>query len=126
MNISKKTIPFKEMRYKTLGDYWIDDQGDLQLRVAEFKDKRVEFLIILHELTELMLVLNRGISIESIDKFDIQFEKDRSEGLHSPNEEPGDHISSPYKKEHFFATNIERLMAEQLDFDWVNWDEEPI
>ena len=35
---------------------------------------------------------------------------------------PGDNINAPYRREHFFATNIERLFAGELNVDWFEYD----
>jgi hypothetical protein len=121
MNINIQTIAHKYQRYPTWGDWWFDINGDLQIRVSNFNDPDAEALIALHELVEVILCKKRGISQESVDKFDIDYVKEN--GMEG---EPGDDPKAPYRKEHFFATNIERLMAEQLEFDWANWDKEPV
>lgn len=37
--------------------------------------------------------------------------------------EPDDQRSAPDCREHFFATNLERLLAAELDVDWFQYDE---
>ncbi len=66
-----------------------------------------------------MLCKERGITEQSVTDFDIDFEKKRPEGNV---DEPGDAVDAPYRKEHFFATNIERLMSEQLGVNWQEYD----
>ena len=34
----------------------------------------------------------------------------------------GDNVNAPYRKEHFFATNLERLFASELGVDWFEYD----
>ena len=34
MNITIKTIAHDKQRYDTVGDWWFDDEGDLQIRVS--------------------------------------------------------------------------------------------
>ena len=31
-------------------------------------------------------------------------------------------VNAPYRKEHFFATNLERLLAAELKVDWFEYD----
>ena len=35
---------------------------------------------------------------------------------------PGDHPKAPYRAEHFFATNLERLFSSELGVDWFEYD----
>ncbi len=123
MNITIKTIPSKEQRYRTLGDYWFDEQGNLEVRVTKLNDWRWEFLIALHELVEVALCKDRGITIKEIDEFDKDFEKELPE---DNEEEPGEHVHCPYKMEHLFADSIEKQMACQLGLDWYNYHYEGI
>jgi hypothetical protein len=76
------------------------------------------FLVGLHEQIEQHLCLKRGITEESISAFDIAYEANRPEGDES---EPGDHPDSPYRKEHFFATNIERMIALELGVEFAEY-----
>lgn len=117
-----KTIPHSKQRYPTCGDYWIDKDDVLQVRVSKMNDK-YEFLIAIHELIEQFLSEERGIKGKDIDAFDIKFEKDRAKGFHT-DEEPGDDKTAPYYKEHQFATGIERVLANELEVDWNNYDTE--
>ena len=111
------SIPHKEHRYPTLGDYWEDANGNIQIRVSKELPNYYKFLIIIHELIEMYLCANDGVSFEDIDNFDIEFEKNRQP---DNNDEPGDDPRAPYKTQHRFAENIERLVADKLG---VNWNE---
>lgn len=82
-----------------------------------------EALVALHELVEVLLCKKRGITTEQVDVFDKQFEADRAHGMHGPDDEPGDDPAAPYKREHFFATNIEALMSSELGVDWSEYEE---
>lgn len=121
MKISIKTIPHNEQRYETSGDFW-DDECGTKIRVSEMGNDDYEFLVALHELVELHLCKKRGILEPNVAAFDIKFESEREKGLHSQEAEPGDHIDAPYRKEHFFATSIERLMANELGVDWAEYE----
>ena len=120
MKINIETIPHADQRYPTVGDYWDDENGVLQVRVSDMKDWRFEALIAIHELIECFLTKARGIPEESISEFDIKFEHSREEGLVAG--EPGDHPNAPYRNEHFFATNLERLLSSELGVNWFEYD----
>lgn len=119
MRVSIKTIPHKKQKYPTAGDYGV--KGDRwNIRVSEMSDWRREVLVGIHELAELAWVRHMGISIDLVTEFDLKFEKERAEGKHSPEDEPGDDPRCPYKAGHNTATIIEELLAGVLD---VNWEE---
>ena len=118
MKIQLKTIPHSSHRYETVGDYWVGQNGVRQVRVSDMGNEDYEFLVGLHEQIEQHLCLKRGITEESISAFDIAYEANRPEGDES---EPGDHPDSPYRKEHFFATNIERMIALELGVEFAEY-----
>ena len=120
MKIQLKTIPHSSQRYETVGDYWVDQNGVRHIRISDMGNEDYEFLIGLHEQIEQHLCLKRGITEESISSFDIEYEKNRPDGDES---EPGDHPDAPYRKEHFFATNIEHMIALELGVDWKLYSE---
>ncbi len=115
-----ETISHDLQRYPTVGDYWLDGDGVEQIRVSEMMDWRYEVLVAIHEIIEMALTRQRGIAEERITEFDIKFEQNKAQGVVGG--EPGDNINAPYRKEHFFATNIERLFAAELDVDWFEYD----
>src|SRR5438874_9307603 len=112
MKIHIETIPHDQQRYPTVGDYW-EENGVEQVRVSQMRDWRYEVLVAVHELIEMAITKHRGIEEAAISEFDINFEKTREQGLVTG--EPGDHVKAPYRKEHFFATNLERLFAAELE-----------
>jgi IS4 transposase len=115
--ITMKVIPSKNQRYDTCGDYWQGKDG-VEFRVSNLGDWRMHVLVLIHEFAEWAMLKDRGISIDDVDKFDMNFEKERERGLHKPSEEPGDAKDCPYRKEHAIATKIEKLMAKELGIDW--------
>ena len=115
-SITIKVIPHKKQRYETCGDYYLMD--GMQFRISRM-NKEAEFLVALHELVEWMLIDKKGIKIKDIDKFDIEFEKNRKKGN---TDEPGDDRKAPYHKEHIFATKIEKMMAKELGLNWDKYD----
>lgn len=120
MDINIKTIPNEEQRYPTIGDWWFTPEGNLELRVSNLGDWKMEAAIIVHELCEVLLCKARGIKQEDVDNFDKQFEENRPE---DNEDEPGDDPAAPYRKEHFFATSIERLLCAELGIDWKEYED---
>ena len=62
MKINIETIPHSDQRYPTVGDYWDDENGVIQVRVSDMKDWRYEALVVMHELIEMFLTKHRGIA----------------------------------------------------------------
>ncbi len=122
MRILIEKIPHEKQRYPTVGDWIIDEDGDLIIYVSDMKNWKYEMLVGIHELVEVLLCKDRGISQESVDAFDMKFEEERKAGLHFPEDEPGYAHDAPYKKEHFVAEIIERLLAKELGVDWDTYD----
>jgi hypothetical protein len=120
MKIIIETIPVSEMRYPSAGDYWWDENGTLQIKVAETGNEDFNKLIAQHELWEAWLCRHRGIKESDITDFDVQFEQKRNLGN---KDEPGDSSLAPYKKEHCSATGVERMLAADLDVDWEKYED---
>jgi hypothetical protein len=118
LKINLKTIPHDQHRYPMVGDYWDEPDGTLQVRVSEMGDPRYEFLVAFHELIEKELCRQRGISEPEITRFDLRFEEEIEQGLRDPDDEPGDAPDAPYRREHAFATNMERMLAHEMGVDW--------
>jgi hypothetical protein len=120
IDIEIKTIPMKQQRYPTVGDYW--DRGKKWIfRISRMKDWRYELLVAVHELVEKSLVKQRGIAVAAIDDFDKRFERERELGMHTDDEEPGFDPYSPYLREHAFAMKVERMLAKELGVDWDDY-----
>jgi len=113
MKINIQPIPQSQQRYDTWGDWFYDEAGALQIRVSEqfgtaldpAECENHQFLIALHELIEVWLCKQRGVTQEQVDSFDFNF---KGEG------EPGDDPKAPYRREHRFAMLIEHLVAHEL------------
>lgn len=119
MNVTIKVIPHKKQRYETCGDWFFDSKKNLQIRVSKLNDWRQEMLIAIHELVEVLMCKQQGITQRQVDTFDIDFEKYRPEGDDS---EPGDDSNCPYRRQHFMATNIEALLCAALDVNWQEYE----
>lgn len=120
MDITIKIIPHSAQRYNTVGDWQFDAVGNVVLTVSDMGDWKKELLVAFHEMIEVMLCKDRGISQELVDKFDMDYEANRSEW--DVASEPGDAGGAPYRKEHFFATSLERLLAAELNVDWGQYE----
>ena len=117
--VEMHSIPHASHRFETVGDYY-DGENGTHIMVSDMNNEDYEVLVCLHEFIEQYLCKKRGIAEPDIVAFDVQFEKEREEGLHEDWEESGMSKEAPYVQEHTFATAIEMLMAEQLK---INWDE---
>lgn len=115
-------IKHTDQRYVTVGDYKRDKDGKLHIWVSEMEDIRYNYLVAVHELVEALTTELRDIKEEDISAFDIHFEEERELGIHTPTEEPGDSEEAPYKKEHFLATNIERILSAEWNVNWNIYD----
>lgn len=122
--ITIKVIPHEDQRYPTVGDWIVRRNSDIEIYVSDMKNWKYELLVAFHELIEVVLCKDRGITQKEVDAFDKQYEKRRAQGLLHPNDpiEPGDHHAAPYRKEHFLATTLERLLAAALFVDWQDYD----
>lgn len=110
MNISIKTIPHKEQRYPTIGDWW-EENGEMKIRVSEeLENPDYCFMIVLHELIEQHLCRKRGITQEMVDEFD---------NAHLDIDDPGLLPEAPYHKEHLFSLIVEGMIANQCDVDFT-------
>ncbi|HSS95839.1 MAG TPA: hypothetical protein VLK33_02350 [Terriglobales bacterium] len=117
--VSIKTIPHKNQRYSTCGDWYYDEEKTLCIRVSQMEDARYEFLVALHELVEVKLCEWCGVTQKQVDDFDMDYEKSREPGDDS---EPGDSPSAPYRFQHCLATGIERIVATVLGVDWKSYE----
>jgi hypothetical protein len=101
-------IDAADQRYNTCGDYW-ETPSSIEVRITETRNPQYAQLVLIHELIELFLVLQRKISLRDIDNFDMEYVDDG---------EPGDDPAAPYHVEHTFATRIERQCADEMHVDW--------
>lgn len=115
-----KFIPHNRQAYPTVGD-WRYKKGVLCIYVSQMSDWRYEVCVAVHELVEVILCRERGITVAEVDAFDKAYEKNRKAGDDS---EPGDHPKAPYRREHFFATNMEALLSAELGIDWAKYEGE--
>lgn len=106
--------------YPTVGDWNWTSAGNLNITVSKLGDYRKELAVAIHELIEVMLCRERGIQQYEVEDFDRSYEQKREIGDIS---EPGDSPYAPYRKEHFFATTIERQIIHEFGLDWRKYEE---
>lgn len=114
-------VPHESQRYETAGDWYWDTDGVLHLKVSQLpSDEKgmMAWAIALHELFEVGLCIDKGITQEAVDAFDLAYEKTRPEGDDS---EPGDHIDAPYRNQHSFATAAERMFIAACGIAWEDY-----
>jgi len=109
--ITIKIISHYEQRYDTAGDWWPDPEGVWHITVSDLGDPRYNALIAVHELIEMILCCERGITPEMVDAFDIGYDGK------FPND-PGIDPLAPYHREHMAATVVERDLARKLHVAW--------
>lgn len=119
MKVNIETIPHNEHRYETVGDYWTDENGVLQIRVSEMGNDKYNTLVAIHEFIEAKLTEWNGIKEQDITDFDIEFEKQREEGN---TDEPGFNSIAPYRREHTLATGVELIIASLANVDWNDYE----
>ena len=122
MNIIIKRIPQKKFRPGIVGcDWWFDKNGNLQVRISDkLKGWRKVACIGLHEAVEAILCRHNGVSHLAVDRFDVRYEKRHP----TKKIEAGDHPKAPYRREHCFATAVERMVAAELEVNWPEYDQD--
>lgn len=109
-------VDSKDQRYPTCGDYYEKD-GVYHITVTKQIDHRYNLLIMLHEMIEWTLTEMAGIREEDISDFDIEWNREPRE-----EDEPGNNRYAPYYREHRIAENFERLFADYLQVDFLEYE----
>ena len=117
MNIIIKSIPHKQHRYPTCGDWFFEPDGTLVILVSEEMDEKSQQLVALHELAEVLMCKANGVTQKEVDEFDMNYEANRKPDDES---EPGDSAIAPYNKQHSIATAIERMTCAQMGIAWAD------
>lgn len=103
--------PAKFMRYPTAGDYF-DSPTGWHIDLANLPDWRMEAVLLIHELVEMILSKHHGIEWAEIDRFDMS----------NPHlDDPGACPKAPYHKEHMAAETIEKQIAMLLGIKWEDY-----
>lgn len=118
MKIVIETIASSQQRYDTWGDWWLDADHTLQIRVSSDEPAmptgQHQLCVAIHELVEALLCIDREITVAQVDEFDMVTAPALAL---ADDDEPGDHPLAPYRKEHRFAMLLEHLMARELGLD---------
>lgn len=120
MNINIQIIPESEQRAEVNGaDWYFDQAGNLQVRVSQMTDWRYETLLAIHEAVEAIMCKHNGVTQQSVDIFDQEYDK-----THTFDVDAGDDARAPYRREHCFATAIERILCGELNVIWDAYENE--
>lgn len=124
MNIHILTVPNDEIRIRkgfTGADWWWNDNGDLEVRVADsLTDWREAMALALHEASEALMSKHMGITVQQVDDYDEKFEREHpGDGT----TDVGDLHDCPYRVPHNYATAIERIFVGAVDVSWREYDE---
>ena len=112
-------VPLHKIRNNGIGDFFTQlDRG--VVRAVKLPDIRYSILIALHEILEFVLTSNANIKESDIDKFDAIVELNGSE---SDKIDPGSLPNAPYKRQHLFSENIERLVALEMGIDFKEYNQ---
>jgi hypothetical protein len=121
VNIHILSVPNEEIKLRkgfTGADWWWDDAGDLQVRVAsELEDWRERMALAIHEATEALMCKHNGVTVAQVDEFDANFKDDNEIDVNA-----GDESDAPYRLEHTYSTAIERILTGVLQVDWKSYD----
>jgi hypothetical protein len=127
VKITIKTIPNDSQAYPTVGDWFYDKHGTLQIRASKMSDKRYEMILILHELTEAFAASQNKVPEPIVTEFDLKYEQEMKDGkIPSYIDEPGFHPDCPYQAEHLLATSVEMALASALGVKWALYEKELI
>lgn len=124
MNINILTVPNDEIKLRkgfTGADWWEDEAGDLQVRVAaELTDWKERACLMIHEAVEAIACKHLGVTVQQVDDYDAKFEREHP-GDGTTN--VGDLHDCPYRQPHNAATAAERVLATMLDVSWQQYDD---
>lgn len=110
----------KDQRYPTVGDWVTEQDGSVTIIVSKMNDWRYELAVAIHELVEYFDCRYRGVSQETVDKFDMAFETLRAQHPDLIGHvEPGDMPTAPYHASHELATLVEK---QYVVGNGINWD----
>lgn len=75
-------------------------------------------LLAIHEAVEALMCKHNGVTQESVDKYDQEYDKTHAADLNA-----GDETDCPYRLEHCYATAIERILAGVFQVPWKEYDD---
>ena len=110
LNTIMIVIPHKFQEWEDIGNYGWTEDGTLVIFISDTGNERFNHLLFIHEFVEATLCKKNGISIDAIDKWDVE------------NEARGDDPKAPYYREHRMASKIERFAAITLGINWSEYE----
>jgi hypothetical protein len=113
-SVSIETIPPKQMRYRTGGDWFFTEPGVLKIQVADTGNWIYNILVAIHELIEVCLCVHKGIGQKTVDRFDMTHEDD---------EDPGSHPKAPYHDQHMLAMSVEMMLSVAFGIKWRPYED---
>lgn len=114
MRIEIATIPHNQQRYNTVGDWYMNVDGEtLIIKVSDTSISEFNFLIAVHELVEAYTCNIRRVSPDEVDSWDRD---------HIDSDDPGSLIGCPYFMPHFLATIVEMVLAIFFGVDWIEYE----
>jgi hypothetical protein len=97
-----------DQRYSTLGD-WYFKNGTLKITSSREQGFKSAISSAIHELIETVECLEKGITQEVVDKFDM---------THTQLYEPGMSPDAPYHRQHLNALAHERMLCRAIGLSW--------
>lgn len=130
MDIHIEIIPHSQQRYPTVGDWWVDNQGIVQIRVSEMKAWCGNVLVAIHELVEVLIESAKRTStlrvpanlVKETDEFDKTYEANRTRD--NKEGEPGLDPRCPVYQGHMAASAIEMIAAMILGVNYNDYVDE--
>lgn len=113
MKLRTEIVPLEDQRYSTLGDYYQESDGTWVIKITDTGNSLYNQLILFHEITELILILRKGLTEQEITDFDI---------ANSHLDEPGESIEAPYHLEHKAAEDLEFMLCQYLKLSWTKYN----
>ena len=114
-----EVIPHKDQRYPTAGDWQIDSDGCICVKVSDTGYRMDALLVGIHEAVEAILCDAHNVLESDVDAFDMEFCKTHD----LEKEEPGESPKAPYRREHAAADVVERIVALQADENWGEYSD---
>jgi hypothetical protein len=112
-SVKIEVISPKGMRYRTVGDWFYADHFSLTIQVADTGNWKYNILVAIHELIEVVLCRDAGVTEKQVDKFDL---------AHQDDEDPGTHPKAPYGVQHLTAMGVEMIIAACMGVKWRTYE----
>lgn len=124
MRIVIETIPHTHQRYPTAGDWQLHPAtNDITILVSETGVNIYNYLLAMHELSEVIWCLAHGVTQREVDMWDIHHEHMHDSDPTNPLylREPGDDPMAPYNPGHRLGLIVEQLMAFGINADFNHY-----